>query len=359
MALEGTEMSMRADHPLPARRLFFPAAALFALAAVPLWVGMLEGRVPLPGPFWHGHEMLFGYALGVVAGYLLQRVSLGVLLGLFGIWLAARIAFLLGHPLGPFLSLAFALGLARLAAPPFLKAAKKFQNRIFAPLLMAFPAAEALFAAGDALDTGWELKALGLGTDLFALLLALMGGRAIAPAMAGHLQRQGDELKARVQPAIEKALILTLLGAIALDPTPLSRWGGGLLLLAALLIAVRFLRWRPWRAWDNPPLWTLLLGYLWLVPGLALKGYAQLLDIPPHTALHALTIGALGTLTLAMMARTDALRRKRGLADFSDVALGAVFLSASALLRLGGAMGPAALLWSLAFLLLLARLLKG
>ncbi|RMD71550.1 MAG: NnrS family protein [Gammaproteobacteria bacterium] len=341
-----------------AGRLFFPAAALFSLIAVPLWWAMMEGWLPVTDPLWHGHEMLFGYALGVVAGYLIQRPSPLFLSGLFLLWLSARIAALLGHPLFPFLSLAFAVMVAWHTVPPFLRAAKKFQNRAFAPLLASFPLAEGLFLAGTWLP---ELRpgALLLGIDLFAFLLILMGGRAIAPAIAGHLQRKGYELKARVQPAIEKALIVALASAIFLDLTPLSSWGGIPLLLAALLVAVRWLRWRPWRALGAPPLWTLLLGYLWLVPGLALKGWAQLTGLPVQTALHALTVGALGTLTLAMMARTDALRRRKGIQGFEDVELGVLLIGAAAALRLGEALGPASALWSLAFLLLLIRLLRA
>lgn len=339
--------------------LFFPLASLYALLAVPLWLAMGKGWLPLPDPLWHGHEMLFGYALAVVAGYLIQRPSPRVLWTLLGLWLSARIAAFAAHPSASVLSLAFASLLAWLAVPPFLKAAKKFQNRAFAPLLAAFALGEGVFQAGAWLSRP-ELRfsALLLGIDLFAFLLIMMGGRAIAPAMAGHLHRKGHELEARVQPNIEKTLIVTMAAAIALELTPWQRASGGLLLIAALLVAVRILRWQPWRALDAPPLWTLLLGYLWLVPGLALKGYAQLLGLPPHTPLHGIAIGALGTLTLAMMARTDVLRRKKSQGAFHDIGIGVLLISASALLRLGGWIGPAAMLWSLAFLILLLRLLR-
>lgn len=40
--------------------VLFPAAAAFAMVAVPLWLAMLQGWLTTPGIYWHGHELLFG-----------------------------------------------------------------------------------------------------------------------------------------------------------------------------------------------------------------------------------------------------------------------------------------------------------
>src|SRR5450759_5016474 len=84
---------------VPAHAAFFPAAALYALVVLPLSVLCMTGltRAPhaLASAFGHAHEMLFGYGLAVVAGYLLGSLSAGRLLTLLGLWVAARASFLL------------------------------------------------------------------------------------------------------------------------------------------------------------------------------------------------------------------------------------------------------------------------
>jgi Uncharacterized protein involved in response to NO len=105
---------------------------------------------------------------------------------------------------------------------------------------------------------------------------------------------------------------------------------------------------------------------LWLVPGLALKGCAQIWAVPSlGSALHAFTIGALGTLTLVMMARTRLQRSRRPLARFGDVAVAALLLSSAAVFRLlypitdeyaMAFLWTSGAMWVIAFGLLLRRL---
>jgi uncharacterized protein involved in response to NO len=114
-------------------------------------------------------------------------------------------------------------------------------------------------------------------------------------------------------------------------------------------------------------LWSLGLGYAWLVPGLAWKGYALWANsAAPGVAQHALAIGALGTITLVMMARTRLQRSKLPMARFGNVATAAVLLSGAAVARLSvSAVTPSTLpilwlsagLWAAAFAMLLRRLL--
>src|SRR5262249_38732822 len=60
-------------------RPFFGLAALFALAIVPLWLLVLRGAVrpslALDPATWHAHEMVFGFVVAVVAGFLLTAVG--------------------------------------------------------------------------------------------------------------------------------------------------------------------------------------------------------------------------------------------------------------------------------------------
>jgi len=135
-----------------------------------------------------------------------------------------------------------------------------------------------------------------------------------------------------------------------------------------LITLVRLASWQLHRSLASPELWTLALGYLWLIPGLLLKALAQTTGILPITgALHALTLGAVGTITLVMAARIATLRAQRPLRPFADIGAAAVLVSVATLLRLLAtitAPGHEALLWlagaswSLAFVLLLIRLVR-
>lgn len=288
---------------------FFPAAAIYAAAIVPMSVLMMLGLIPaLPGlatPAGHAGEMLFGFALAVVAGYLLGPQPRRVTLALLGCWLLARLASLFwpGSWLAIVASLLFAVGLVWKVVPRFLGAAKKWRNQTVAPVVVGLGLVSLL--------SSLALQSLRVpALLLFAVLLFFMGGRIIAPALAGHAQSEGRRLDARVQPRIEGAVLLLLGLALGLTLLPWmqsERMAGGLVVGAGVLCTIRLLRWLPWRCRKRPDLLVLLLGYAWLSLGLLLLGIALAGEFPLGTMLHALTVGALGSLTFGVMARTHLL----------------------------------------------------
>lgn len=348
---------------------FFPAATLYAALALPASVLVLFGWLPaLPGlatPAGHAREMLFGYALAVVAGYLLGPQPRRLLLLLLGCWLLARLGNLLwpGGALALLASAVFAAGLAWRVLPRFIGAAKKWRNQMVAPTLAGLALLNAVLPWQSAALLPSDLRLTGL--TLFAALLFFMGGRIIAPALAGHAQNHGWRLEARVQPQLEGAVLLLFGGALllAFSPWPLPRRvAGGLLCAAALLAAVRLLRWQPWRYGARRDLQMLLLGYAWLAIGLVLLGAPLSAGHePPAGLLHALTVGALGTLSFSVMARTWLLQRLRDANGRRWIHPFALLLSLAAAVRvLAPALGldhPGWLLlaagaWSLAFVAL-------
>lgn len=355
-----------------AERLFFPAAAMYGAVVVPLSVhGMLTGRPALPGLAGitgHAHELLFGYALAVVAGFLVTRTSPARLAWLFGAWVAARMAFLAlpGSAWSLATDVAFATLLAGLAAPQFLKGAKKLRNKVFAPLLIALCLAVPAYQFGLLSGHAWlQFLALQEAVLLFALLMLFMGGRIIAPAAAGAIQQAGGHLAARVQPRIEAALLAVMaLAALALAVPGGRTAAGGLLLAAALLALVRLVRWRLWACAGRPDLWCLGVGYLWLVIGLALLGLSWTAQLwPAGSATHAVTLGALGTLSTAVMARVRLTRNRRDPAGMRSLPWITAAIALATLLRLFGSGHPpilaaAAALWSLALTILLVTLLR-
>jgi len=307
--------------------LFYPAAALYAALVLPLSVfGM---------PQWHPREMLFGFALAVVAGNQLGAAPAARVRLIFALWLGARLA-ILALPwveISAIANGAFALALAAQAAPRPLAAAKKWRNRALPAIVVGLCVATAALQAR-------------LAVLLFAALMLFMGGRIIAATAAGQLERQGTPLGPRVQPRLEGALIVAMV--ISLLWTPFCA-------VAGVLAAARLARWRLWALRGRPDLLCLASGYGWLALGLVAFGAAVALGRYESRAMHLITVGALGTLTFNVMALSWLRTRRRDPAREPLIVAGTVLIAAATLLRAGLVYyAGAAACWSAAYLLLVA-----
>ena len=307
----------------PAFTLFFPLAALLASLAVPLSVwASLSGRGWPAGLIGSGHgfELVFGFALALVAGYTLGPQPARVLYPLVGLWLAARLLRIPfpDNSLSMLLPIAFALLLAWHVVPRF-NAAKQWRNRTTAPLLLTLcllPSMAALLlliwrlsptlAAALRLDFARLMHAAVL---CLLLLMGFIGGRVIAPAAAITLNQRGIELKARLQPRMEGALIILLGLAITarLMPGLAAEYSypiAGLLLMGTGgVFPVRGLRWQLWKCAARPDLLAFGIGYAWLALGSLASGAAFVSQQHPTAALHLITVGGLGTLSTSVMLR--------------------------------------------------------
>ena len=355
---------------LKSHRFFFPAACIHAAIALPLsMAAMLAGWSWTPGltGSHHGHEMIFGFALAVIAGYTLGPQPMRWLAPLFVLWLTARFGYALapGFWLSQLLSPAFALLLALRVVPRF-NAAKKWRNRMLVPLMVSLCGLPLLWLVLPVTPVPGAATLLHTGVSLLLLLMTFMSGRLIAPAVAGTLEKRGITQEARVQPRIEAALIL-LLGAAALTTlVPLPPWSSGSLLLAAgVLILIRTLRWRLWLCPDRPDLLGLGAGTLWLAAGAIGMGVAQLLGRDPSALLHLITVGALGTLTIGVMLRIHfhTIRRRPPPSGFLIATLSPISVATLARLAAGpipwdmpGLLWTATAAWSLAYIVTLGML---
>ncbi|MBK6618610.1 MAG: NnrS family protein [Nitrosomonas sp.] len=301
-----------------AHQWFFIAACIYALLIIPMTVFARGGFAPviLAVPAMHAYEMLFGYALALIAGYLLGPMPAWHLLLLLGMWLVARVSTLtvLTGDWG-WLSLVGNGGFAMLLAwrlLPRLWVAKKWRNRLLAPLLGMICAATIVTGlTGQIAAFEWSRHLIDESVQLFALLMLFMGGRMLAPAVAGEFYRQGRELEARVQPHIEGWLIVTVLASVMLSPV-IKPVAGMMLILAGMLTGIRLLRWQLWHCLARPDLICLGLGYAWLALGLGLLGWVKLNGgMHASTMVHAITIGALGTLSVNVMVRVTLLHVKQ------------------------------------------------
>jgi uncharacterized protein involved in response to NO len=354
---------------VPAHALFFPFAAAYAAAALPASVLAMQGLLPgLPGLAWptgHAHEMIFGFALAVVAGHQLGPTAPPMLALLAGTWLAARGAFLFspGHAVTAAANGAFAVLLALQLAPRLFTRAKKLRNRALPAALVGLCASAVLVQATlQAPAPVLQRTTLAVAVLLLALLMLFMGGRIIAPAAAGALYRQGGDLAARVQPRLEAALIATMLAAIAAAALGANRIAGACALVAAAVAAVRLARWRIWALRGRHDLTGLAMGYGWLAAGLAAIGLALVRGAGLATALHIVTVGALGTLSIVVMALNWLRWTRRDPAGSALPRVAAALVAVATLARLAADFLPAraallllaAAAWSAGYAALLA-----
>lgn len=357
-------------------RPFFLLAALFAVAGVPLWLLVRAGHVALGAPLlpsaWHAHEMLFGFTGAVIAGFLLtaaanwtqRETATGAwLAGLCLVWVAGRAALLLGldAPLAALACLAF-FPLVAIAVGRPIVLAKSRRNYGIVGILALLTAAQAITLWG-----GWRgdvaAQILGprLGVDLVVVLVLVIAGRII-PLFTRNATGAED---IRSVPALDRASIASAVGVLALDA--LSIGGPALAVVAGLAAALALARawhWGARRALGEPLLGVLFAGYAFVPLGLGLRALdAVSTAIDPSSALHALTAGAIGTLTLGMMARVSLGHTGRPLRAGRALGLAFALVVLAALVRVLGplaggharALDASAALWVLAFGIYLAR----
>jgi uncharacterized protein involved in response to NO len=361
-------------------RPFFLLAALHAGLAIPAWLWLLHAGVALPGGFqgvdWHVHEMFFGYLAAVIAGFILTAVpnwtgrlplSGWPLAGLAGLWLLGRAACLLVD--APILVMGIDLAFPAAMAGAVWRevvAGRNWRNAPVAGMLTLFGVANAIHHA-----EGLGLVAPGLGERLAlgaaAMLIALIGGRIVPSFTRNWLVKRGDDRLPASFGSLDKvALVTTAIAEILWLAEPEWHATGFGLLIAGGALALRLARWRGYRTWSSPIVLILHLGYGWLAAGLCLLGLSILAPqaVSASAGLHALTAGAVGTMTLAVMTRASLGHTGRPIA--SDAWTVAIYLSVTlgAVLRVAASMADALYadlliagggLWSLAFLLFAMR----
>jgi uncharacterized protein involved in response to NO len=356
-------------------RPFYLLAGAFASVSVGAWALQFSGWLAAPslaGPVWHAHEMLFGYALAVIVGFLFtagrnwsgRPTPTGVaLMGLALLWIGGRLLVLTPwHGAAALVNCAFpfaaAAGLGRA-----LVGAGNRRNYFFIALLVLLGFAQ----------LGVHLSQLGVlelapwlgirvGLDLLLFIMAVMGGRVIPMFTNNGV----PGAQARRHPVLEwvalgGVLLLAMADAFALQGPLLA----ALLGLCAVAHLLRLALWQPWRTFRTPLVWVLHAAYGWIVLHLALRGAAEMGWIAASLAVHALTVGGVGGLTLGMMTRTARGHTARPLrADAFDTAC-YLAIQAAALVRVGlpliapevslAAVVLSALFWSAGFALFTLR----
>lgn len=328
-------------------RPFFLLAALWAAAIVPTWLLVLTGHLSV-GPYltpiyWHAHEMVFGYATAVVAGFLLtaagnwtqRETAVGVpLVGLAALWIAGRVALLASGSLPPLLvaavNLAFIPALA-FAVGRVIVAAKSRRNYAFVIVLAAMWSAQ-LAVHLDALGVAPGGQRIGaiVGVDLLILLILVIGGRVIPMFTRNATGAEVRNLRLFDLGALASVAMLGVVDASGGS----SRAAAILAGVGALFAAARALRWGTSKTGEQPLLWVLHVGYAWVPFGLALRALSEVVPaVTPSIAMHALTVGALGTVTLGMMVRVALGHTGRSLRSPLPMTIAFAMISVAALVR--------------------------
>lgn len=299
-------------------RIFFPSALLLAPGNVLLWLAARDGVIDPAGigsAAWHGREMLFGYSFAVMAGYLLRPMPVPALALLWLAWLTGRLLWLLPAgvlPAGVELALAvvFPAVLALLGALRF-AAVKRPRNLPFPLIMLALGlAAAGTFAVQLGLLSYPRLSPVILAAYLVSLLIMMMGGRLVPTATVGALRARGRYVRIPSQPYLEAATLACVLALVASEGFIGPTAAGATALAACVVLLLQMSRWRGAGTLHDPEVWPLHLGFFWLALGCALIGLERLgvLVLPDAGALHALTAGGIGTVTLVMMTRVTRYR---------------------------------------------------
>jgi uncharacterized protein involved in response to NO len=332
-------------------RLFFLLAILYGAAVLVLWVVLFRLQLPqaVSPVLWHAHEMLYGVAAAAMVGLLLglvPRWSNAAPVGTAGlallavVWLLGRVAMALIGTIPP-----WPAAIVDLAFLPV------FAGIVIVPLLTARPGRNllmlglcAILWAGDlTMHAGWlgwtyETAERGarIGMDAYLLLIAVLGGYAVPELTNRALQAQGVRATARSFPLLDGLAILSLALYLLSDAmsgtSAATRW---IALAAAVLNGARLLLWQGVHIRHAPMLWSLHLGYFWLVVGLLIEAAALIGGPVVHmAAVHVLTAGAIGTMVIAVVARAGVAHKGPLLAAHPMVIAAYALVSLAAILRI-------------------------
>jgi uncharacterized protein involved in response to NO len=294
-------------------------AAVFAVLSMLAWTGVVvfgwqTDFMVLPATTWHAHEMIYGYSLAVIAGFLLTAVRnwTGVqtlhgapLLLLLLLWLAGRLLLLAGAAV-PLQIVAlvdglFLVWLIGALLVPVIRVRQWKQLGIISKLLLLL-LSNAVFYAGalGLIENGMRIG-LYSGVYLVIALVFVMGRRVMPIFIEKGVD---DPVQLKNRPWLDiSSLVLFLAFWIAdiarPDTLPVALLAMGLMVLHVIRLA----GWHTPGIWKKPLLWVLYIGYGWLITGFALKAAVVFFGISPFLPLHAFAYGGIGMITVGMMAR--------------------------------------------------------
>jgi uncharacterized protein involved in response to NO len=337
------------DYPLFALgfRVFFVLAGLAALILIVFWNALFNGTLTtehyFPNSYWHAHEMLIGYSVAVIAGFLLTAVKNWTgkptvtgdqLASLCLLWLYGRIlpfyAGLLPDALIALVDFAFLPALAYQVSKPIIDT-RQYKNLFFIGLLLLLALGNGLIHA-EILGLQENSAATGIQLVIATIIILIL---IIAGRVFPFFTERGIPGTLIIKnPILDNASVASAVIVFALQLFDIS--GHLLALAASIAVAVNVARLSDWyvqRIWYVPLLWVLYIGYIWIILGFFLTVLAAYQVVLPSLALHAFTLGGIGVLTLGMMARVSLGHTGRALKASNAIAIAFILINAAALFR--------------------------
>lgn len=301
-------------------RPMFLGLGIFALLNMAMWIGPLVGAIPIVGaygPLWHAHEMLFGFALAAVAGFLLTAVATWTgrppvqglpLLALCLAWLLGRVAMATGLPPSTGLAaiaMVFPVMLTVLVAREIILGGSR-RNYPVVALVVTLTLLNGLYHLGTlGVIPGVGRLAVLAALYVLVVLVTVIAGR-IVPAFTGNwLRARGSARLPASTPWVERLILpVTGLTGVLAVVLPHHLLTGVTAALAAVLHTLRLSRWRGLSTLAEPLLFVLHVAYAWLPVGFAILAAAVWSDaVPSSAAFHAFGVGAIGMMILAVTSR--------------------------------------------------------
>lgn len=327
-------------------RPFFLLAGTFAAVVVPVWVWSLTGgpapRGVLGGMSWHAHEMIFGFTVAVISGFLLTAVENWTgrptlrgpaLLGVAGVWAAARVALWWPGWVGPTLDL-MVLPLVAVGIGRPLWQTRNLRNLPFVALLGGLWLTNlTVYLEAAGVVPGSTAVAHRVAVHLIAVIILVVAGRVV-PMFTRNAT--GDERVHRLATVDRVAIGATVVLA-ALQPWPTTSVTGVVAGVAGAATLARMWGWWSPGVWSRPLLWVLHLGHASVGVGLSMSALVAIGVPVGSSALHLITVGGIGLLTIGMMARVSLGHTGRPIFVGTRVA---VAFSAVALAAVVRALGP-------------------
>jgi uncharacterized protein involved in response to NO len=329
-------------------RPFFLFGALYAALAVLVWIPMFNGQLELSTAFgpvdWHVHEMLYGFLPAVVTGFLLTAIPnwtgrlpiQGVpLLVLVVVWAAGRVAVTFSAEIGWLAAALIDVGFLALviaAAAREIIAGKNWRNLRVIVMVVLLLAGNIVFHA-EAHYRGTSEYGARIGIAAIVMLVALIGGRIVPSFTRNWLARENP---GRLPTPFTRFDV----GVIGLSAASMLLWiirpfgwlAAAALCATGLLHMVRLVRWAGDRTWRDRLVLILHVAYLFVPLGFLLTGAGAIDLVPTSAGIHAWTVGAMGTMTLAVMTRASLGHTGNALtaSAFTQVIFGAIIVAALA-----------------------------
>ena len=295
-------------------RPFYLLATAFGALSVLLWAAQFSGLLRatyLLGSLWHAHEMLFGFTTAVIAGFLLTAVrawtnqptpSGAPLMVLAALWVCGRVLVLTPFALtSAMVNAAFPVAVAVAIGVPMWRS-HNLRNYFLAGLLLLMGALILMVHLALGAETAIPPRlSLQLALDVVLFIMAVMSGRVIPMFTNNGIPGTNATRNPLVEKLALGAVILLFAADLLQLPTTVIAM---IALMGAFLHGLRLALWKPWRTLATPLVWILHAAYAWIAVHLLLRGLSALDLLAATVATHALTVGAIGGLTLGMMTRT-------------------------------------------------------